>query len=467
MKKYLLLTSVFALAACGGGGGHSGSGITPGGDYVAPRAAVTPGVAASNEQITNMSSEIVVASNSNDPVSVVRTPSSVTNDAGVTFTSYRLDDVKLFTAENLETVGHSYMNLELDDATGEIRAVKMVLGGEDSGRVVRDTVDTTTFAGPIFEYVLDGNDQAQFRVVDTGQDMAALNALATQNNLTGGHWNRVDERMAFGTNGASAGLQYSDFGHFNPVYRSKNKNLTTDAQIIAARNGTLDRDPDLDKYRNTAEFNAELAKEDYQLFAGGYAISGTEMLDSLPVPVPAEGNTVYKGKAVGRVYTSIQSDGVDRAAYLTAWNVPYDLDTNNDGTPDAWSDDAGHDMAKAYTTSQAQMTISADGTQTLVMPFNTESDTDDTFYDVTITKNSSNEVNVAFVGTPSDLQYRKNDAPNAESIEGDFTPGYYGVNDPVEAAGTARYYTEQDIGTGSDEVTREWEVQAAYGMKKQ
>ena len=26
MKKYLVLTSIFALAACGGGGGHSGSG---------------------------------------------------------------------------------------------------------------------------------------------------------------------------------------------------------------------------------------------------------------------------------------------------------------------------------------------------------------------------------------------------------------------------------------------------------
>lgn len=458
MKRYVMLTSVLALAACGGGSGGGGSAGTPSGGYVAPRPAVTPGVATSNAEITNMSSEIVVASNSNTPVSVVR--SATVNNGGVTYTSYRLDDVKLFTAENLDTSGHSYINLELNNNTGEIDAVKMMVGGEASGRIARDTTDTTTFAGPIFEYTLDGEDKAQFRVVDNGQDMAALNALATQNNLSGGHWNRVDERMIFGTNGEDAGLQYSDFGHFNPIYRSKNKELSSDADILAARAGTLNRSADLDKYHSDEEFNALLAKEDYQLFAGGYAISGTNMLDTLT----PENNTEYKGKAVGRVYTSIQSNDVDRTAYLTAWNVPKDLDTDDDNIPDAWSENAGHDMAKAYTTSEATMTIGADGTQTLVMPFNTQSDTSDTFYDVTITKNSSNEINVNFDGTPSEAQYRMNDNPTPSSIEGEFTPGYYGVNTPVEAAGTARYYTEQELDTN---VTREWEVQAAYGMKKQ
>ena len=458
MKRYVMLTSVLALAACGGGSGGGGSAGTPSGGYVAPRPAVTPGVATSNAEITNMSSEIVVASNSNTPVSVVR--SATVNNSGVTYTSYRLDDVKLFTAENLDTSGHSYINLELNNNTGEIDAVKMMVGGEASGRIARDTTDTTTFAGPIFEYTLDGEDKAQFRVVDNGQDMAALNALATQNNLSGGHWNRVDERMIFGTNGADVGLQYSDFGHFNPIYKSKNKELSSDADILAARAGNLNRSGELDKKHTDEEFNALLAKEDYQLFAGGYAISGTNMLDTLT----PENNTEYKGKAVGRVYTSIQSNDVDRTAYLTAWNVPYDLDTDDDNIPDAWSENAGHDMAKAYTTSEATMTIGADGTQTLVMPFNTQSDTSDTFYDVTITKNSSNEINVNFGGTPSEAQYRMNDNPTPSSIEGEFTPGYYGVNTPVEAAGTARYYTEQELDTN---VTREWEVQAAYGMKKQ
>ena len=57
-----------------------------------------------------------------------------------------------------------------------------------------------------------------------------------------------------------------------------------------------------------------------------------------------------------------------------------------------------------------------------------------------------------------------NNNPTPSSTEGEFTPGYYGVNTPVEAAGTARYYTEQELDTN---VTREWEVQAAYGMQKQ
>ncbi|WP_428050561.1 hypothetical protein [Candidatus Avelusimicrobium caledoniensis] len=443
MKKLAILASGLALTACGGGGGgsHSGSSASV---YVPPRPAVTSAIATSNAQITNMPSEVVVASNSSDPVSVVGSVS--TEIGGVTYTSYRLDDVKLLTAENLDTVGHSYVNLELNETTGEIDAVKMVVGGVESGRNARDTVDTTTFQGPIFEYVSDGDDKALFRVVDNGQDMATLIALESPNDLTGGHWNRVDERMVFGTHGKDIGLQYADFGYFNPIYRTKNFNLTSDAEIDAARAGTLDRGSSLDKKHTDEEFAELLTTQDYQLFAGGYAISGTTMVDTLNPGA----STSYTGKALGRVYVSIQSDGVDRTPYLAAWDVPGGQD--------------GHDMAKAYTTSSATMVIGADGTQTLSMPFNTASDTADTFYDVTITKAPEADPTFTFTGTPSELQYRRNDTES--NIESDFTPGYYGVNTPVEAAGTARYYAEQAIGTGSDDVTREWEFQAAYGMKK-
>ena len=179
MKRYVMLTSVLALAACGGGSGGGGSAGTPSGGYVAPRPAVTPGVATSNAEITNMSSEIVVASNSNTPVSVVR--SATVNNGGVTYTSYRLDDVKLFTAENLDTSGHSYINLELNNNTGEIDAVKMMVGGESSGRIARDTTDTTTFAGPIFEYTLDGEDKAQFRHFLTFFLCKVFSSFSTQN----------------------------------------------------------------------------------------------------------------------------------------------------------------------------------------------------------------------------------------------------------------------------------------------
>ncbi len=448
MKKVSVsLLACLAVTACGGGGSnHSGGGVA---GYVAPRPAVTAAVVSSNQEITSMPSEVVVASNSSEPVSVAGATS--TESGGVTYTSYRLDDVKLFTAENLDTTGHSYINLELNEDSGEIDAVKMMVGGEASGRIVRDTTDTTTFAGPIFEYVSDGEDQAQFRVVDSGQDMAALTALATANGLSGGHWNRVDERMVFKTYGGEVGtegLTYADFGYFNPIYRSKNNNLDTDANIIAAREGTLNRSAALDKYHDDDEFNALLASEDYQLFAGGYAINGTTMVDTLT----PENSTTYTGKAVGRVYASIQSEGIDRSTYLETWDVPEGQD--------------GHDMTKAYTTSLAKMSIGADGTQTLYMPFNTHSDSTDTFYDVTITKGAGDPT-FEFVGTPNKSQYRMNNDPDASKTKGEFTPGYYGVNTPVEAAGTARYYTEQEISTGTDTgVTREWEFQAAYGMKK-
>lgn len=438
MKKFIVLTSALAAAACGGGGGSNVVG-GPSTVYVAPRPAVEAAVATSNAQITSMPSEVVVASNSSTPVSVVG--AETITSGGVTYTSYRLDDVKLFMAENLDNPGHSYVSLELNETTGEIDAVKMVVGDADSGRNERDG---SIFHGPVFEYVPDGDDRAIFRVVDNGQDNVALAALETAKGLTGGHWNRVDEQMAFQSYGASAGLQYADFGHFNPVYRSKNENLdlANNNDIEQARAGT--RTTGENKYRTDEQFNEELAKEDYQLFAGGYAIEGTTMVDTL---TPVNG-TAYEGKAIGRVYATIQNNNnADRTPYFAYWNVEGD----------------GHDMVKAYTTSHARMTIGSDGSQELFMPFNTQSDTADTFYDVTITKATPNaDPSFAFAGNPSNLQYRRNEAE--ANIEKDFTPGYYGVNTPVEAAGTARYASEQTLGT---DVWREWEFQGAYGMTKQ
>lgn len=454
MKKIAILVSALALAACGGGGGSNVAGGSS--VYVPPRPAVEAAVSTSNAQITNMKSEIVVK-NGGTPVIV-----GAVSDPSGAYTSYRLDDVKLFTAENLDSEGRSYVNLELNNDTGEIDAVKMVVGGIDSGRNERekngDGTFKDTFAGPIFEYVKGGSgtdkDQALFRVVDNGEiTMDDLNALAAAKGLPGtGHWNRVDEKMVFKTYGGDEDLklQYSDFGHFNPVYRSKHEEITAE-NIIASRlsltdPGHLDRAGDKDKYRDDEKFAEALAKEDYQLFAGGYAIDGTGLVDTL---IPENG-TSYTGKAIGRIYVSIQGDGPERAAKLTAWNVPGGSD--------------GHDMAKAYITSEATMTIAPNGTQILVMPFT--HNTTDKFYDVTITQNPGENATFDFSEGTEDFsssQYRVNNNPTLGKTEQDFHPGYYGVNTPVEAAGTARQYTEQDL---EDGFTREWEFQAAYGMKK-
>jgi len=469
MKNFAILTSVLALAACGGGSGGGSSVESPVSPVVSVpesmrSAAVSETVANGNTEITSMKSQIVVASNSNSPV-MARVPTTVTQN-GVTFTSYRLDDVKLYTAEDLnEDDAHpekrSYLQLELNEETGRIDAIKMKVGDAESGRTVRSETDSRVFEGPIFEYVADGDDRALYRVVDTGQNMSDLTALEPQNHLSGGHWNRVDERMDVETYGKDIGngvkLQYSDFGHFNPVYRQKNKELNEEV-LTKIRN---DQDPGrgeaFDKKRTDEQFNEELAKEDYQLFAGGYAIQGTNMKDTLTPDNGAE----YKGMAIGRVYTSIQGTGAKRADHFAAYGITGD----------------GHDMAKAYMTKDATMKISADGTkQTLVMPFYTKSATADKFYDITIEKQAGDLKRLDFVAANEneiDAMYRTYDALDTNDQgefkyvdfdKSDFKPGYYGVNTASEAAGTAQLYSERNF---EDGVRREYEVQAAYGMKKQ
>lgn len=516
MKKLSLLSLVLALAACGGGSGGGGSG--GGGSHGVPyaRVAMTPEARASNKEITQMASEILVATDGGSPV-VQR--SGTASYQGKKYKSYRLDDVKFFTAENLnegDETKPSFLKMELD-RSGQINAIHMDVGGVASGRTVRDTTDTTVFQGPIFEYVLDNvyfvedqsevstdeqrndykndqhfgdgkwvqdagkwkyieyGDRALYRVVDNGSlEMADLNNLADRNNLTkNGHWNRIDERLDIKTYGAKIGtdavsgedikLTYSDFGHFNPVYRTKNKDITTDEQIAAARAGTLDRGENLDKSRDDTAFAAELAKEDYQMFAGGYAIKNGAVQDSLE----PENNTTFKGKAIGRVYTSIESkkDGVNKTPYLTAYGI-----TSGDG----------HDISKAFTTSEATMTITTeDGkiVQQLYMPFHSAKDPDsDKFYDITIRQKGNTVESVEFAAANEsaiDAQYRKYDAFDTNENgsfkyveKANFHPGYYGVNEVSEAAGTAQLYSIKEL-SSENKVKREYEVQAAYGMVKQ
>ena len=91
MKKFLVLTSVLAIAACGGGGGGSGGSGSRG--TVPTRAAITEDspVVASNAAVTSMASEILVGNGTAITPSVAR--SANTQYEGHTYKSYRLDDV--------------------------------------------------------------------------------------------------------------------------------------------------------------------------------------------------------------------------------------------------------------------------------------------------------------------------------------------------------------------------------------
>ena len=101
------------------------------------------------------------------------------------------------------------------------------------------------------------------------------------------------------------------------------------------------------------------------------------------------------------------------------------------------------------------------------MPFYTHSDDpSNKFYDVKLVKNANGTIEApVFTGTPTNADHNLYNALEGDNVkEASFNPGYYGVNTAVEAAGTARLYSEEDLG---NHVQREYEVQAAYGMKRQ
>jgi len=568
MKKYVFLTSVLALAACGGGSG-GGSHISTPSSAVTPtltipsslRSGVTSGAATSNEFVTKMNSEVVVATSAGNPggVVVARSGSKTATAGGYTFTSYMLDDVKFFAAD-AATTDNAYLQLGIND-DGKIDRMYMVVGGVGANAeagIARTADDSSTFEAAIFEYVtdsyakvgdeefvmpntladitarmkavlewrnglsggeweqqpsgdwkyktgettyadfvdsgntisisnntgameqaiqdaydfddgkwvtVDGNrkyieygDEAVYRMVGTSTtSMADLNAKAEELNLDGlHHWNRTDEILPVGTygnniDGHGTSLQYADFGYFNPVYRTKRIDLIAGNESSGHESWSNDGET---KTHTQQEIDDELAVQDYQLFAGGYAINGNSMEADRPSLDPVNGQ-VYKGMAVGRVYTSIHGGGEHKSEILTDHGI-----TSGDG----------HDIAKVFTTYDATMTIGQNGnniTQTLNMPFYSHAN-GDKYYDVTIVKNGNEVQTPTFTATDVsqiEAQYRLYGADTHWDLEkASFNPGYYGVNTPSEAAGTASIRADYDLEYGAE---RDYEVQAAYGMKLQ
>ncbi len=453
MKKYFVLTSILALTACGGGGGgHSGSVANNGASEFARSGFISDAAKESNGKVTSLSSAVIVSKDGSGSA-VVRTAKEFN---GKEYEVYSLEDVKLYAADVVHT-GNGFLKIGMDDA-GRIEKITMEIG-EIGAPVARDG-ESNRFFGPIFEYVPDGNDQAEYRIANTGQtasDLAALKAdLVSKGKISAaGHWNMVNEHMDVVTygkdiDGNGTALQYADFGHFNPVYSTKYKNVDSlsDADMVKARNGeSLGRGTELDK--ENEHFDDQMAAEDYQLFAGGYAIRGTEMKDTL-APRSAE----FKGKAIGRVYTTVSADdGV--------------LESTRTSKAAANGYSAEHDINKAFTTKEATLKIDFNGKQTLEMPFYTHSDDPDSkFYDVKLVKKADGTMEApVFTGTPTNADHKLYHALDGDNVkETSFNPGYYGVNTAVEAAGTARLYSKEDLGDG---VQREYEVQAAYGMKRQ
>ena len=569
MKRYAILTSVIVLAACGGGSHSGGSGIAP---NAAPafRSSDLFSDTENNSNVTQMQTQIIVDSHGNvvSPNTSRRAgirSGSIQDTSGNTYAVYDLSDVKLKVADSVP----AWLKIGLTE-DGAIKDITLSSGGVES-TLARDG-DTNSFHGPIFEYVQDTirnpegtpdlsteelrntykdnqhwksgkwakdsgdnwyyieyGDKAKFRMVDGTEfgteltsiegfsdtlenghaTMATLNLIeSSRTELTGGHWNRIDERMDVETNKhISEGdanpvvLQYSDFGHFNPVYRSKHVDLNnTVLNAIRAHGAEIDaalssdtfnqasfdtlvsgyglNRSGLDKYRNNEEFEEKLESQDYQLFAGGYAIDANgQLIEGGTFDAPR--NTTFSGTGIGRVYTSIhaKSDGTE-TEYKTAILSQYGIE--NDGV------DAGHDVSKTFTTSSAYLNVDANGNQVLEMNF-------PDFYKVTATQNvgESNPTVVlekvngvtiekkymktADVALPTydteQYQVTSNGTTTPETPF--FEPGYYGVGTASEAAGLIRYaettdnivVTDTDSSTGKN-FKREFEFQGAYGMKK-
>ncbi len=135
MKKIAILTSVLALAACGGGSGHhhDGTPVTPG----ANNPATVPGdktigdaARASNREITSMASEILIAKDGSLP-NIARDATGSVNHNGKEYTAYRLDDAKFVMADIPDEDDPDIAVKFTTDADGKIIGTDMLLWGEN------------------------------------------------------------------------------------------------------------------------------------------------------------------------------------------------------------------------------------------------------------------------------------------------------------------------------------------------
>ena len=462
MKKALVLTSCLALTACFGGGGN---GVTTGGaTNEAPRAATLLGAANSNTGITSVASAVVVK-NDGSYVNTARAASTPDTTTYAGYTIYKLDNVD-FKVINDE--GSATFNFDID-SNGRIASA--TLNGES---VARDTTEghTDRFYGKTFQLIdSDEGDEEQLVVPRTASmtqtDLDNEREAYLANKISGFatlsdddkaterakiSWNYLEQSWDFDSNGMDAGLTYSDFG------------TLTSTNVVKKLNASIDENGVVQGTNHDSDHESNM------LFTGGYAIDGTTIKDTL---TPTTGAT-YTGKATGVVTTSIKTTGGDRSSYLTTYNVPKD-------NGDSWSDDAGLDMTQMFATNNATLKIQNDGTQKLTMPFNSQSADSNKFYDVEITMNAAGDdvTNAAFKDTSDDnvirtslatSPYRVN--PNATLSDATIavTSGFYGVNSADEATGAIRYYTTENLGNTpapeSNPVTREWEFQGAWGLKK-
>lgn len=166
MKKFALLTSVLALAACGGGAGGPGA---------VDSTRVSASAIASNAKITGMASEIVIGENGAATARAATQPGQF-SEGGKNYNVYKLDDVEL-------VIGDESFGMELK-----------------FGLAPDGTVNTL--------YVLDEDPDGHHTLV--------FNRDGQSNNFKGkiNDGNAIaDGTLQYVSLGKDLGLRYSDFGY--------------------------------------------------------------------------------------------------------------------------------------------------------------------------------------------------------------------------------------------------------------
>ncbi len=438
MKKYVILTSVLALAACGGGSG-GGSAVVPTID--GPRAANLIGTTttADNANITSMASAVVVK-NGGGWSSVARSATAPDTTTYSGYTVYKLDNVDFKLIEDAD----SAFNFSIDE-NGRINRVTTRLSGTE-GSADRDTTNTAQFNGAIFQFIKPGSDREVITVVDDGQmtqtRLDAIKAAAvsagklTSAEASAGQWNHLIQKWEFEHSNRADGLTYSDFGYMKTTNVEKQKNVTVD-------NTT---------HEITAESTSTNPNESRLVFAGGYDIANTP-----------ETGMEFSGKAIGVVTSSVLTDNSSLSAPSRTTYGHSDVD----------------EMA-VLSTSDAHLVFN-EGNEVLVLPFGSNGTATDVgaetpenvaWYDVTVTKNhNTNDATFTFDDGDRTIPVKFQTEPGNTNVTTDksiATMGYYGVGTPSEATGAVEYMTTKDLSPSDDTSRdiREFHFQAGYGLKK-
>ncbi len=142
MKKLTILTSVLALAACGGG---NNAPVVPDSGM-----RVSSDAIASNQNVTSMASEILIAKDGTAP-NIVRSASVV--NGGTEYIAYHLDDAKFF--DNHMDSADEYISFGIDENNGQINNMSYHWKENNSDMVEsvnRESSDNSVFTENVYKF---------------------------------------------------------------------------------------------------------------------------------------------------------------------------------------------------------------------------------------------------------------------------------------------------------------------------